>query len=98
MENEYKEVLEGEDNCKLTELFARISETVHAKETKVLTDQTGSDAATQKVPRKSRRHSTLAQDIQLLTESLRRLLSLSDSLQHVQYILPHAAHYPADLS
>ena len=98
MEDEYKEVLGGEDSCKLTELFARISETVHAKETQVLTDQTGSDAVTQKVPRKSRRHSTLAQDVQLLTKSLRRLLSLSDSLRHVQDILPHAAHYPADLS
>ena len=74
--DEYKEVLGGEDSCKLTEFFARISETVHAKET---TDQTGSDAAVEthpagqnKFPRKSRRHSTLAQDIQLLTESLRQ--------------------------
>ena len=108
MKDECKEVLENENSCKLTELFARISETVHVKETKVLTDQTDSDAAAEtrpaaqnKAPRKSRRHSTLAQDIQLLTKSLRRwirslkagLLSLSDSLQHdVQDILPHFAH------
>ena len=78
--DECKEVLESENSCKLTELFVRISETVHAKETQVLTDQIGSDAAVEthpaaqksKVPRKSRRHSTLAQDIQLLTKSLRR--------------------------
>ena len=77
--DECKEVLENENSCKLTELFTRISETLHAKETKVLTDQTDSDAAVEthpaaqnKPPRKSRRHSTLAQDIQLLTESLKQ--------------------------
>ena len=108
--DECKEVLESENSCKLTELFVRISETVHAKETQVLTDQIGSDAAVEthpaaqksKVPRKSRRHSTLAQDIQLLTKSLRQWIrsfkaGLSDSLQHVQDVLPHLTHYPSDL-
>ena len=87
--DEYKEVLESENSCKLTEFFARISETVHAKET---TDQTGSDAAVEthpaaqnKLPYKSRRHSTLAQDIQLLTESLRQDGGGSDHKEEDQH-------------
>lgn len=78
--DECKEVSESENSCKLTELFARISETFHAKENPVLNDQTDSEAAVEthpaaqegKAPRKSRHHSTLAQDIELLTKSLRQ--------------------------
>ena len=70
--DEYKEVLESENSCKLTDLFARISETVHAKETDSDAAVETHPAAQNKFSRKSRRHSTLAQDIQLLTESLRQ--------------------------
>lgn len=91
--DECKEVLESENSCKLTELFARVSETFHAKENPVLNDQTDSEAAVEthpaaqkgKAPRKSRRHSTLAQDIKLLTKSLRQSGGGSDQKQDEQH-------------
>ena len=54
-----REVLESEHSCKLTELFSRISETMHAKETQVLTDQTDSDAAVETHPAVKKKQASL---------------------------------------